>query len=377
MANPQTTGFQPFAGQLVANGVANHQPVVSLEQSVTRETFDAINTINGLMPKINDLIIRETRIFSSPLDPVFERRTHPYGLGVEQAVFKDGVPNKRRPGTCIPQGNVEMVSQFGLVNYTYNVSVDVKDREVNMAVANAEEAAIYVAEKLRTPLKTMASLKYRAQVQLISDVTDGTRSISSDTSSALEGGTITYNPTITGYAGMVDQLDLTLAPLEVGVVPTFQSADDALEIAEELKNAAAEMMFESTAYNKLQVNTFIYGRPCLVMEKKTLNAMDHVFSVQAGYKGFPTVSAREYLREFADLYEIDAFAELPTNNTYNDKRLVATMFDRDMWSDTVRWADMESNRCTNERFTGYNYQGESTIMGFRGVPSYAALVNKA
>ena len=95
-----------------------------------------------------------------------------------------------------------------------------------------------------------------------------------------------------------------------------------------------------------------------------------------GYAGFPTVSAREYIRQFAEIVEIDTFADLPTapvgaTVTYAGYGLRFVLIDRDAFVEVVKWADMEGQRCAKLRLTGYNFAGESILSIWRGVNSYA------
>lgn len=369
----QDTVFDNFAGQLVASGVRPNAPLIQLEGKMDATAYKNLAQINGLMPKISDVIIHETRVFNNPLDADFRKVSAPYGAGVEQASFVTGAANKKNEGGCIPRGSVDMVSQINVCNFAYDIDVDIKDREISMAVMNGDQLGSYVAEKLKTPLKTLSQMKYRAQVQLLSDVIDGTRSITSSDSSDGTGATVTYNPNITGYAGVIENSGVNLPPVELKKAPAFSSGADAVKICEKLEAAAADMQEETDEYNVLGVDTFIVGKPLLVMERKTLNALDNAWTTDGADKKIPTRTAREYLSRFADIREIGSFAALPTNSSYANKRLVATMIDKDALKDFVRFADMESDRCTKGRLTGYNYQGENTYAIYRGLNAYALL----
>lgn len=363
--------FEDFAGQLVAGGVGPNSPVTNLESG----TLNPLTTINGLMPKVSRVFIEATKIFGDPFGSVVRRYDDPFGVGIEIAGFITGAVNKKRDGTCVPRGTVPLASQVNYINYAYNQEVMLYDREVNKAVLNAEQAGAYAANKLLTPLKTQAQMHYRAWLQLLSDVVDGTRNIPSTDRSDGAGNVVTYAPDdIVGYAGMVGEPDIVIpAPVrgELSVI----ADDDALLFAQILEGIAADFTFESDAFNKLGIENFTTGKPYLFAETKTLNAIDVAFSMNAGYKGFPTVSAREYIRRFADIVEIDVFPDIPENEDYAGKRLAAVMIDRDALIEVVKYADVESQRCANERATGYNYQGESIMAIWRGANSYAMLVN--
>ena len=382
----QDTQFAGFAGQLVASGIAANSPLVGLEASVSKTTFANLDAIHGLMAKIKDIFIRETRVFSNPLDPYIIRYDERYGAGLEQAAFLVGAYNEKQDGSCVPRGSPDVASQLDMINFAYSVDVDVKDREIDKAVLDDGQRGAYVAEKMKTPLKTIGTLKYRSWVQLISDVVDGSRSISSKDSfngSAAKSGaaSVTYAPTITGYAGKVDVRTEVMPAVSVGSKYTIASAADALNIANQLKSVAADFAFETTAYNKLGIDQFSTSKPLLIAERKVLDAMDTVFAeanlagagTGFGYAGFPTVSAREYIGAFAEIVEIDSFASIPTNTDYAGLALHFVLIDRDAFVEVVKWADMEGQRCSKQRLTGYNYQGESILSIWRGANAYALL----
>lgn len=366
------SAFSQFAGQLVQDGIGTNSPLTALEEGGTAPVGV---TISGLMPKISRVFIEETKIFNDPFGAVVRKVNDPYGVGVETAAFETGAANKLRDGTCMPSGTVPLASQVNYINWSYNVEVKVYDREVNKGVMSEAEAGNYVAEKLKTPLKTVAQNHYRSWLQLLSDVVDGTRTIASTTDSDGTGAVVSYAPTaIVGYAGMVEDSGLVIqAPVE-GTLSVI-SAADALSYVMKLEGVASDMMYESDTFNLLGVETFVSGKPLLFAETKTLNAIDHAWSTAAANKAIPTVSGRDYLKRFCDIVEIDAFPAIPTNLTYTTQRLGAVLIDRDALREVIKYADVESMRCANERATGYNYQGESIMVIWAGAPSYAMLVD--
>ena len=392
----QTTRFTGFAGQLIASGIDTNMPLVALEQSVDSTTYANLSKINGLMPKIKDIFIRETRVFTNPLDPYIARFDERYGAGLEQAMFSVGAYNEKRDGTCVPLGTPSVVSQLDLVNFAYSIDVDVKDREIDLAVLDANQVGAYVSQKLRTPLKVLGSLRYRAWIQLLSDVIDGSRSITSKTdyngtNASGVATSVTYNPTIEGYAGKVDKGIAIMPDVAVGSKYTIHTPKEAIDICNQLKAVASDFSYESSVYNKLGATTFSTGVPLLIAEKKVLDAMDTVFAEfnaqgnangNYGYAGFPTVSAREYLRQFAELVEIDSFADLPTDPadaevSYSGYGLKFVLIDRDAFVEVVKWGDMEGQRCAKKRLVGYNWSGESIFSIWRGVNAYAMVFPKA
>lgn len=368
--------FGNFAGQEVASGISTNRPVVAFEEANTRAAYDSIDLVSGLLPKIGKTIFRETRVFSSPLDRIFRKTSLPFGVGFEDFEFRVGANNRKNDGTCVPIGNPEGVSQLNLLNVAWSIDVSIRDREVNMAVTTPEEAGQYAAQKMRTPLKTLAMLKYRLQNALISDVIDGTRSIQSTDNSSGVGTAVTYNPNVTGYAGAVEDLGFVLAPLQQGQQATFNQPSDALGMIKSIENAATEMRDEGTYYSKLGVNTFSLDRPYLIMEAKTLNAIDAAWAMDGAYQGVPTRTAREYLARFADVVEIPGgFEQLPTNTSYENKRLAAVLLDRDSATMATAFDDVESQRCAKERLTGYNWSGSVAMSIYRGNPACAFIAD--
>lgn len=378
--------FNGYSGQLIASGIDDAMPLVALEQGVDQTTYANLQAIQGMIPKIKDIFVRETRVFKNPLEQYITKFDERYGAGLEQVAVKYGAFNEKQDGTCVPRGIPEMTSQLDLVNFAYSVDMDIPDYFIDKAVLDEGQRGSVVAALMEAPLKTIASLKYRSWVQLISNVIDGTRAIGSTT--AFNGATtksgsasVTYNPTITGYAGMVEERTEVLPMVQVGQQYTMPSASAALSICNRLKSIAADMRFESTAFNKLGIMSFVTDKPLLIAETKVLDAMDTVFAEanvagngsNYGYAGFPTVTAREYLSDFAQLVEIDTFAPLPTNASYADEALHFVLLDRDAFVEIVKNQSVEGQRCAKKRLTGYNWQGQSILSVWRGVDSYAML----
>lgn len=367
--------FDNFAGQLVASGIRTNGPVIAFENTADRTALNNLGLINGLIPKLGKVLIRETRVKDSPLDPYFKKRSLPFGVGWEDAEFTEGAINKKNDGTCIPYGTATATSQVNLINAAWSFSVGVYDKEINKAVMSEEEVGQYVAAKLRTMRKGYAQLKNRCEVQIISDVIDGTRSVSSTTQSDGNGTSVSYAPSITGYAGKVEKSGIVLPELVSGTVPAFASGAAAVSFVTKLENACAEMYEESTNYSKLGINTFLLDRPLCIMETKVLNALDNSWTIDGTDKKIPTRTAREFIGRFADIVEIPKFAALPTNASYSDQRLAACLIDRDSLSEMIAWENTESQRCATGRYTGFNLAGESAIGVYRGNPAFALLTD--
>lgn len=367
--------FDNYAGQEIASGIRPNGPLIAFEGTADRTVLANLATINGLAPKLGKVLMRETRVFDNPVERIFRKTDLPYGAGYEDFAFKAGAVNKKGDGTCVPRGNVAGESQINLINLAWSFDIMLWDYEINKAVLTPEEAGQYFANKTRTLRKGFSKLKYSAEVQLLSDVIDGTRAITSTDQSDGNGNSVTYSPTITGYAGQVEDSQIVLPSLVQGTIPTFTSPSDALDLVKMLENAAAEMKEEGTAYSALGIETFTLNRPWLIMETKTLNALDNAWAMDGNSKIIPSKTAREFMSRFADIVEIGNFADLPTNSNYANHRLAAVLLDKDSATEAVSWSNEEAQRCAKQRATGVNFAGESAISIFRGNPAYALLTN--
>ena len=367
------SAFDKFAGQEVASGIRPNEPLLAFEEEATATKLANIAAVQGLLPKISKIIVHETRIKDGNLDAYFKKGAMPYGAGVEHIGFMDGAANAKLSGRCVPYGNATAAGQLDLINLAWSLNISVWDREISQNVFSAAEVGDYVAQKLRTPYKTLAALKRNAEIQLVSDVIDGTRSVSSTESSDGTGTSVTYAPSIKGYAGKIADTGIVMPALVQGTLPAFANASDALSLCKTLQDHAAQMKEEGTAYSKLGMNTFCLDAPLLIMETRVLNAMDNAWALDGAAKQIPTKTAREYLRGFAEIVEIPAFAELPTNASYTNKRLGAVLIDRDSLSEQIAWDNVESLRCAEQRMTGYNLGGASALGVYRGNPACGVL----
>ena len=206
-------------------------------------------------------------------------------------------------------------------------------------------------------------------MQLVSDIIDGTRSIASATASDASGTSVTYAPDVKGYCGKVVDTDIVMPALTADTVPAFEDAAAALSLAKTIQDRAASMMVESKEYSKLGINTFCMEKPLLIMETRVLNAMDNAWALDGANRQIPTKTAREYMGTFAEIVEIPAFADLPTNSSYASKRAGAVLIDRDSLTEQIAWDNIESKRCTEQRMTGYNMAGASAMSIYRGNPA--------
>lgn len=367
------SAFDKYAGQEVASGIRPNEPLMAFEEEATATKLANIAAVQGLLPKISKIIVHETRIQDGNLDAYFKKGAMPYGAGLEHIGFMDGAANAKSSGRCVPFGNATAAGQLDVINLAWSLNISVWDREISQNVFSAAEVGDYVAQKLRTPYKTLAGLKRNAEIQLVSDIIDGTRSVSSHESSDGTGNTVTYAPNIKGYAGEIEDTGIVMPALVQGTLPAFANASDALSLCKTLQDHAAQMREEGTAYSKLGMNTFCLDAPLLIMETRVLNAMDNAWALDGAAKQIPTKTAREYLRTFAEIVEIPAFAELPTNASYTNKRVGAVLIDRDSLSEQIAWDNIESQRCVEQRMTGYNLGGASALGVYRGNPACGVL----
>lgn len=378
MTSIQDSQFAGFAGQEISAGVRTNPaaaPLIPLDGTSNKTILDNLTLIGGLMPKCADVMIHTTKVFDSALDAYFTKHDAPLGAYIEQASFVSGAANKKNDGRCVPYGTVDLASQMNIQNFALDIPLSIYDREINMAVMSPTQASAYASEKMKTAAKTIAQAKYNAEVQIISDVVDGTRSISSHDSSDGTGSAVTYSANVTGYAGEVMDSGVTVAEITAGSQPSFGSSADAVTVVKKLRTAAADMAYESTDYNVLGVQTFCSpAETVLIMEQKTLDGLDDALSFDTDGR-FPAKTAREYLRQNVcpNIVEIGSFAALPTNSEYEDKRLGAVLIEKAALNEHIQYNDVESQRCSAQRRTGYSWQYESTLSVYRGMNSAALL----
>ncbi|MDO4842630.1 MAG: hypothetical protein Q3982_08160 [Phoenicibacter congonensis] len=403
MTSITDSAFVPYAGQEVRGGASTtpyNQPTIALGDAFNATALNNLAKINGLLPKVARTIIHETRVFRDPLARIFNTLEDPLGVATEHAAFATGAVNKLNDGVCVPRGTVNMVSQLTASNFAWNIPLSIYDREIAGGAMDNATVESYVANKMKTIDKTIANLSYQAEKIIISDVVPGKRSVTSKTASDDTGTAVTYTTTPEGYAGAVDKMsewqvsDVTAKGSVTITDKASTGASDmsvVLEMLQHLKDVAAD--FESselTSYNKLGVATHSTEKPYLIMEKKVLNALDNTIANTTtsngyGYSGFPTTTAREYIAPFADLVEIDAFAELPTydkttypsSTDYTGHRLGAVMLDKEAAWRIRKFANIEGERCSGQRMYGYSARGEEDLAIWHGVPSYAMIVKSA
>ena len=400
MASPTDTKWSAYAGQEVAGGSSTtpyNQPAIDFGDYMNATILANMPAINSLVPKVGRTIVHDTMVFEGDVMRIFKRLDDPFGVATEHAIFSAGATNKLNPGTCIGRGTVSMQSQLTASNLAWNVPLFVYDREINGGVMSEAEVTAYVAQKMRTMQKTIRELQFTAAKTLLSDAVPGTRTVSSYTASDGTGSAVTMTSTPDGYAGKVNlDTDFTVPEITRGSQPTLAASggyssvmEAVLAYLQTLEGAAADMGYPGNDYNALSVDTFSGDRPWLIMETKVLNQFDNEIANATtsngyGYSGFPSTNAREYIRRFADLIEIDAFAALPAyDNTtfpgstdYSGDRLTAVLLDKDAPWLVTKFDNVEGQRCSAERGFGYSARGEQDMAIFKGVNSFV-MINDA
>lgn len=376
--------FNDYAGQLVSGGVKAENPTMPINGLEESPLTTNLKNVAGLTAKVKDVFARRNPAFTSPLERLVTKWSEPYGAGMEQVMF-GYAPNKTMTGAgCFPTGVPSNINQTDYINFAFNVTINIPDRLFNTAVLTEGQAGALYANYMEAPIRSYSYLRHLALSYLISDICDGTRNIASNSQSDGNGSSVTYNMSnITGYAGRILDSGIAFGRPVRGSPTAAPSIDNALTIARALESAACDFGYVGTDYIKAgdSVPYFTEGQPWLVMERKTLNALDAAF-----VNGDPASNAtaqigpttfRSYVSRFANVLETDAFADLPTNDTYTNKHLGAVLIDPyDAIIEDVKVpVDTESARCIGSRSTSFNTIYESIIAVSRMTNSYAVVFN--
>ena len=400
MASPTDTRWSAYAGQEVAGGSSTtpyNQPAIDFGDYFNATALANMPKINSLVPKVGRVIVHDTMVYDGGVMRIFKRLDDPFGVATEHAIFSAGATNKLNPGVCVGRGTVSMQSQLTASNLAWNVPLSIYDREINGAVMSDAEINAYVAQKMRTMQKTINEIQFNAAKVLLSDCVAGSRTVSSYTASDGTGSAVTMTSTPDGYAGQVNlDTDFTIPEIARGSQPTLAASggyssvmEAVLAYLQTLEGAAADMTYPGNDYNALGVDTFSGDRPWLIMETKVLNQFDNEIANATtsngyGYSGFPSTNAREYVRRFADLVEIDSFAALPaydsstfpTSTDYTGDRLTAVLLDKDAPWLVTKFDNVEGQRCSADRMYGYSARGEQDMAIFKGVNAFV-MINDA
>lgn len=376
MASPQDTGFAKIAGQLVASGTGTNMPVTALGANDITNTN--IANVNGMLQTVKDVFFRETRVFNgNNLDRYFTKWTQRFGGPVEEVFQGYLAPQQKLDGTCMPRGNPPIMSNVYAINYAYSVDVTIPDYMYDMNVLDENMLGSLVAARTQTAAARIAWSKYLAEKQVISNVIDGTRTIDSTTSTYDGGASVSYNPNVKGYAGVVDtSLTAVVPEVKRGSLVTGITVQNALDMLYLLQGYAADMDIPDSDMNQTGVDAqFVMSKPILIAETKVLNALDNAFRNPdaANNAAVMGTSFRNLCGEFSEICEIDSFASLPTNSQYENKRLGFVLLDRDAPVERIVRNSVESFRCAKERATGINWQGESSLFVSKGLDSAAVL----
>ena len=399
MASPTDTQWTAYAGQEVAGGSSvtpYNQPAIDFGDYMDSTVLANMPAINGLIPKIGSVIIHDTMVYEADIMRMFKRRDDPFGVATEHAIFSKGANNKLNDGRCVPRGNVLLHDQLTASNLAWNVPISVYDREINGAVMSDSEITAYVAQKMRTMQKTINDIQFNGAKVLISDCVPGKRAVSSYTTSDGTGSAVSYTATPDGYAGkVVLDANMTIPEIARGSKPTLAVGagyssvmEGVLAFLQQAEGLVADMRYPGSDYNKLGTHTFSGDKPWLIMETKVLNEFDNAIANATttngyGYSGFPSTDARSYIRRFADLIEIDAFAALPAHDSttfpsstdYTGDRLGCAILDKDAPWLITKFANVEGQRCAGERMYGYSARGEQDMSIFKGANSAVILVD--
>ena len=93
--------YSAYAGQEVAGGSSTtpyNQPVIDFGDPFNKTALANLNNINGLIPKIGDIIIHSTPVYQADIMRIFKRKDTPFGVATEHAQFNGGAANKLNDG---------------------------------------------------------------------------------------------------------------------------------------------------------------------------------------------------------------------------------------------------------------------------------------
>ena len=377
--------FSTYAGTLIENGedATRKIPMFNLEEGLFIDPSDLPATIDGLMPKLTDIIINPTMVYNEPnLDGLFVKRSADLGYGYEEVGYLTGALDAKSDGTCKQIGTMALSDpSYHGINYAVHEVLEIFDDEFKRSVMNADQVSSLIANKIQGIAKTKAQKLRLAERQVISDVIDGTRSISSNSKSDGTGDAVTYAPTVTGYAGkVVDSvddfgLDKAVAGVGVGYQPVFTTAN-ATALLKGLKQIGREIAQEGTDYNLAGREVFAVGKPTLTIEAKVMDGLNYALMDGDQHKlGYSSNGAMEFLSDAFEVKPIDAFADLPTNASYTGKRLGAVISTPGVFNEVTYKDSMESDRCMGRRSTIYDYQATKMLYASTQLPSCAVLFN--
>lgn len=372
--------FSKYAGTLVADGEATYKPVFDLEEGTTDDITDLPATIDGLASKLSGIIINPTMVYNDNLSDLFIKSSAEFGIGYEETGYLGGAPDYKSDGTCKQIGNVSLADpMYHSINYAVHEVLEVKDDEFKKSVFNSEQLSSLVANKIQTIAKTRAQKIRLAYRQIVSDVIDGTRSIASNTKSDGTGDSVTYAPTVTGYAGKVYDgvvdfgMDKAVAGVGIGYQPVFSTAN-ALAFLKGVKTIGRDIAIESTDFNLAGREVFVNGKPTLTLEKKVLDALNYALMDGDQHKlGYNATGASDFLADTFEVKPIDAFASLPTSDDYSNVRLGAVISVPGVFREVTYQDSMESDRCMGRRSTVYDYQALKAMWASTMLPSAAVL----
>ena len=352
--------FDNFAGQLVADGIDTAVPIIPFGKTGIPSD---LRVLNGVMTKIGMMFFKQPKAYIGTLDAVFNKFSMPLGGATEMVSVVSSTPNALNDGTCVPRGQPVITTQLDIANFGYSVDVEVRDEMLAKYVNTAADLASFVSMILATPSKTIGSLRWACEKNLVSNVIGGTRSIVSNTKSDESGTEVTYaSGTITGYAGKVDDVDYDKADIVLA---------NAKEICDMIEDAIDAMSYESAEYTATDSEDFITSTPNIIIEASFARRLDRVLAGVTETHPSADLTFTQRMAGLGNIIKIDSFDVLPTNVAYADKTLGVVVADPSLFSEVLMRANVESERCVKKRLTGYSYRGESVFRADRSAPAYA------
>lgn len=393
--------FTKFAGTLIANGTdeQNKAPAYALEKGSQLAYSEIPGLVDNLMEQLTGIIVNPTTVYTDPVTECFVKSSADLGIGYEETGYGAGAPDKKSDGTCKQIGNVALPEPvFHARNYASHAVLEIFDKEFKTKTFTAEQVATLVANKLRTIAKTEANKLAMAERQIMAQICDGTRNITSYQNSEdplstpvyyPEGGASAAPGNVKGYIGNIQVADIsgTVADVGVGSMPAFTTAD-AVALLKQIKATARDMAMPSTDFNKAGREVHIEGKPMLIIPKKISDALNYALMDGDQHKlGGYSDGATAFLKDAVDIKLIDAFADMPVNAALavdnsastidtDDYAIGCILADPSVYREVTYIENMESERCMGRRSRIYDFVSEKAIFASTFISSSAIVVQK-
>jgi hypothetical protein len=396
MAQPD---FTKFAGTLIANGTdaQNKRPMFALEKGAQLAYNEIPGLVDNLMAQMTGIIVNPTQVYANPVSDLFIKSAADLGYGYEETGYGAGAPDKKSDGTCKQIGNVHLPEGvFHARNYASHAVLEIFDKEFKTQTFTPEQVATLVANKIRTIAKTEANKLAMSERQIMSQIVNGTRNITSYINSEDPLSTAAYYPeggasaapgNVKGYIGNVQLADITgsVAGVGVGSTPVFTTAD-AVALLKQIKSTARDMAMPSTDFNKAGREAFVEGKPNMIVAKKVMDALNYALMDGDQHKlGGYSDGATTFLKDAVEIKLVDDFGAMPTNAALtvgdstidtDDYNIGVILADPSVFREVTYLEDMESERCMGRRSTIYDYVTEKAIFASTFLPSSAILFEK-